>query len=85
MQKLVKLLEQGKAELIDFEDLSGAYSRKKVDAVDKLLNELRQAALLSYKREKFGFRIKVNDMNQLKNFQGVSATKEALEHIDTDD
>lgn len=72
MQKLVeqlsKLVEPHKAELIDFDDLTGKYSRKKADAVDKLLNELQDARLLSYIREEYGFRINVHDMDKLNNY-----------------
>ena len=73
MQKLVKqlstLLNEGKAELIDFDELTGTYSRKKVDAVDKQLNELRQAGLVTYQREDYGFRINVHDMVKLREYK----------------
>lgn len=81
MQKLVKqlctLLEPRKEELIDFEDLVGKYTRKKVDAVDKLLQQLQDAGLLTYQREDYGFHINVLDMQQLKNFPVTAMTKEA--------
>lgn len=66
--KLCTLLSEGKAELIDFEDIVGKYSRKKVDAASIQLNELAQAGLLSYTREEYGFRINLYDIDKLKNF-----------------
>lgn len=73
MQKLVKqltkLLGEGKAELIDYDELTGTYSRKKVDAVDKLLQQLQQAELLFYRREEYGFRIKVHEMDKLQEYK----------------
>ena len=74
INKLCKLLHEGNSELIDFELITGAYSRKKTDATDHLLQQLQNERLLSYTREEYGFRIKVPNMNQLKNFQAVSAT-----------
>ena len=70
VDKLTKLLGDGKAELIDFDELTGSYSKKKVDAVAIQLNELQQAALLSYTREEF-FRINLYDIDKLKNFSIV--------------
>ncbi|WP_338656279.1 hypothetical protein V6B14_08540 [Sporosarcina psychrophila] len=73
MQKLVKqlskLLGEGKVELIDFDELTGSYSREKVSAVDKLLNELGQAGLLSYIREDYGFRIHVTSIDKLLEYK----------------
>lgn len=81
MQKLVKqlctLLEPCKAELIDFEDLVGNYTRKKADKAASLLDILQEQSILTYQREDYGFRINVLDMQQLKNFPSTAMDKEA--------
>lgn len=69
VDKLTKLLDNDKPTLIDFEELTGAYSRKKVDAVDKLLNGLQHAGLLSYIREDYGFRINVTSIDKLLEYK----------------
>lgn len=63
--QLTKLLEPDKAELVDFDELIGTYSRRKVDAAAKQLDELEQAGLLTYQREDYGFRIKMNKKSPL--------------------
>ena len=79
ISNLCNLLEEGKPELIDFDLLIGAYTRKKVDAASIQLNELEQAGLLTFEREEFGFRIKINNIGQLKNSQIATNDKEVLE------
>ena len=76
---LCNLLETGKPELIDFDLLIGAYTRKKVDATSIQLNDLEQAGLLTFEREEFGFRIKINNIGQLKNSQIATNDKEVSE------
>jgi len=75
IDKLCSLLKENRSELIDFNELTGTYSRKKVDAVAIQLDELKQAKLLSYIREDYGYRIKILNMPQLKTSKPLVATR----------
>lgn len=76
--KLVSLLQLDTPKLIDFECLVGNYTRKKTDEAASLLQQLQDThQLLTFEREDYGFRINIQDMKALKNFQAVSADWEA--------
>lgn len=60
---------QGKVGIIDSEQITVVYSNKKVDAVDKLLNELEQAALLSYGPDQYGFRNSLHDIDKIRGYK----------------
>lgn len=66
---LTKLLKEGKSQLLDFEDFMSRYSKLEVDKVAERLKTLEGAGMIQFQREDFGFRIQVNDMEQLKNYK----------------
>lgn len=79
IDKLCSLLKENRSELIDFDELTGTYSRKKVDAVAIQLDELQQAGHIQFIREDYGFRINLYDVEALKNFPTTAMVKEVIE------
>lgn len=68
---LINLLIEGQSQLLDFEDFMRRYTKEDADKVARKLETLEEAGMIKFQREEFGFRILVNDLEQLRDYNHI--------------
>lgn len=62
---MIKLLIEGKSQLLAFEDFMSRYNKLEVEKIEERLKALEKAGMIQFQREEYGFRILVYDMKDL--------------------